>query len=147
MILRVQVVRRFRLDFISREWPNGCCGNCATRREIRVPAKTLLVLTSAIVLEVLGTSMLQRSAQFTKLLPTLAMLVCYAGSFYMLSHVLKTMPLGLAYAIWSGLGIVLVAAVGYFAFNQKLDLAAVIGLGLIVAGVLVVNLLSNSATH
>lgn len=108
---------------------------------------TFLTLMTAIILEVIGTSFLQRSEQFTKLVPTAITLVCYACSFYVLSLVLRSMPLGLAYAIWSGLGMVLVATVGYLAFGQKLDLAAIFGLGLIIAGVLVINLLSNSASH
>ena len=74
------------------------------------------------------------------------MLLCYGASFFFLAHVLRSMPLGIAYAIWSGLGMVLVAAVGFFVFQQKLDLPAVVGLGLIIAGVLVVNLFSSSAT-
>lgn len=101
----------------------------------------------AIVLEVIGTTMLQKSAQFTKLAPTLVMAVCYLAAFYFLSIVLKTMPVGLAYAIWSGLGIVLISIAGYVLFGQKLDLAALIGLALIIAGVLVVNLFSKSLGH
>lgn len=108
---------------------------------------TFFTLIFAIVLEVIGTSFLQRSEQFTRLYPTLAMLICYTGSFFFLALVLRSMPLGIAYAIWSGLGMVLVALVGYFMFQQKLDLPAVIGLGLIITGVLVVNLFSSSATH
>lgn len=108
---------------------------------------TFFTLIVAIVLEVIGTSFLQKSEQFTRLMPTAVTLVCYACSFYVLSLALRSMPLGIAYAIWSGLGMVLVAAVGYFGFGQKLDLAAVCGLSLIIAGVLVINLLSNSASH
>lgn len=101
----------------------------------------------AIVLEVIGTTMLQKSAQFTKLAPTLIMAVCYLAAFYFLSIALKTMPVGLAYAIWSGLGIVLISLVGYLVLGQTLDLPALIGLGLIIAGVLVVNLFSKSLGH
>ncbi|WP_185968523.1 multidrug efflux SMR transporter [Paracoccus sp. M683] len=108
---------------------------------------TYATLFTAITLEVIGTSFLQRSEQFTRLGPTLIMALSYAASFYFLSLVLRTMPLGIAYAIWSGLGIVLVSLIGLVLFGQKLDLAAVIGLGLIVAGVVVVNLFSNSVTH
>ncbi len=108
---------------------------------------TFLKLMVAITLEVVGTSFLQRSEQFTRLWPTIGMAACYLCSFYVLSQVLRLMPLGIAYAIWSGLGMVLVALVGYFGFNQKLDLAAICGLALIIAGVLVINLLSNSSTH
>ncbi|NYT67884.1 SMR family transporter [Pusillimonas noertemannii] len=101
----------------------------------------------AIVLEVIGTTMLQKSEQFTRLFPTLAMAVCYLSAFYFLSIVLRTMPVGLAYAIWSGLGIVLISIIGYVMFGQKLDLAAMIGLGFIIAGVVIVNLFSKSVGH
>ena len=104
-------------------------------------------LGTAIVLEVIGTTMLQRSEQFTRLAPTLTMAVCYLGAFYFLSIVLKTMPVGLAYAIWSGLGIVLISTIGYLVFDQKLDLAAIIGLGFIVLGVIIVNGFSKSIGH
>lgn len=112
-----------------------------------MPILTYATLITAIALEVIGTTFLQRSQQFTQLVPTLVMGLCYAASFYFLSHALRVMPLGIAYAIWSGLGIVLVSCIGVLVFGQKLDLAAVIGLGLIVAGVVVVNLFSNSVTH
>lgn len=112
-----------------------------------MPVITYLTLFTAIALEVIGTSFLQRSEQFTRPLPTLMMALAYAGSFYFLSLVLRSMPLGIAYAIWSGLGIVLVSLIGLALFGQKLDLAAIIGLSLIIAGVLVVNLFSNSVTH
>lgn len=104
-------------------------------------------LGAAIVLEVIGTTMLQKSEQFTRLFPTLAMAVCYLSAFYFLSIVLRTMPVGLAYAIWSGLGIVLISIIGYVMFGQKLDLAAMIGLGFIIAGVVIVNLFSKSIGH
>lgn len=106
-----------------------------------------LSLMLAIGLEVVGTSMLQRSAQFTRLWPTLGMAVCYLASFYLLSQSLKVLPLGIAYAIWSAVGIVLVALIGLFAFGQRLDMPAVIGLGLIIAGVIVVNLFSKTIGH
>lgn len=104
-------------------------------------------LVLAIGLEVIGTSFLQKSEQFTKILPTIGMAVCYLGSFYLLSISLKVLPLGIAYAIWSGVGIVLVALIGFFVFGQRLDLPAVVGLGLIVAGVIVVNLFSSTVGH
>lgn len=112
-----------------------------------MPITTYAMLIVAISLEVVGTTFLQRSEQFTRLLPTLLMGLCYGGSFYFLSLTLRTMPLGIAYAIWSGLGILLVSLIGLVVFGQKLDLAALIGLGLIVSGVIVVNLFSNSVTH
>lgn len=104
-------------------------------------------LVLAIGLEVVGTSLLQRSEQFSKLWPTIGMALCYLASFYLLSLSLRVLPLGIAYAIWSALGIVLVALIGLMVFGQRLDLPAVIGLGLIVAGVIVVNLFSKTVGH
>ena len=104
-------------------------------------------LVLAIGLEVVGTSLLQRSQQFTRLGPTVGMALCYLLSFYLLSLSLRSLPLGIAYAVWSALGIVLVALIGFFVFGQRLDLPAVIGLGLIVLGVLVVNLFSRTVGH
>ncbi|WP_425277591.1 DMT family transporter [Hyphomicrobium nitrativorans] len=104
-------------------------------------------LFAAIALEVVGTSFLQASQQFTRPLPTAIMAICYAASFYCLSISLKVIPVGIAYAIWSGLGIVLISAVGIVVFKQTLDTPALVGLGLIVAGVLVVNVFSNSIQH
>ena len=105
------------------------------------------VLVVAILFEVLGTSAMQAAQHFTRLGPTLMMVVCYAIAFYFLSWSLRYVPVGIAYAIWSGLGIVLISLVGYFAFGQKLDLAAMIGLGLIIAGVIVLNVFSKSTFH
>ena len=112
-----------------------------------MPILTYATLFTAITLEVVGTTFLQRSEQFTRLVPTLLMGLCYAASFYFLSLALRAMPLGIAYAIWSGLGIVLVSLIGLFVFGQRLDLAAVIGLTMIVAGVVIVNLFSGNVTH
>ena len=105
------------------------------------------VLVVAIVFEVLGTWAMQAAQHFTRLVPTAMMVVCYAIAFFFLSWSLRYVPVGIAYAIWSGLGIVLISAVGYFVFGQKLDLAALVGLGLIIAGVLVLNLFSKSTFH
>lgn len=105
------------------------------------------VLVVAIVFEVLGTSAMQAAQHFSRALPTLLMVVCYAVAFYFLSWSLRYVPVGIAYAIWSGLGIVLISLVGYFVFGQKLDLAAILGLGLIVSGVVVLNVFSKSAFH
>ncbi|MCF3642712.1 SMR family transporter [Rhizobium sp. TRM95111] len=105
------------------------------------------VLVLAILFEVLGTSAMQAAQHFSRLAPTVLMVVCYGVAFYFLSWSLRYVPVGIAYAIWSGLGIVLISAVGYFGFGQKLDLAAVLGLGLIVAGVAVLNVFSKSTFH
>lgn len=111
------------------------------------PTMLYAMLVLAIVFEVLGTSAMQAAQHFTRLLPTLVMVVCYAVAFYFLSYTLKAIPVGIAYAIWSGLGIVLISVAGYFLFGQKLDFAAVLGLGLIIAGVVVLNLFSESTIH
>ena len=108
---------------------------------------TYASLALAIVLKVIGTTFLQQSQQFSRPLPTLAMALCYGAAFYLLSLALRTMPVGVAYAIWSGLGIVLISLVGLVFLGQKLDLPAIIGITLIVAGVLVVNLFSASTHH
>lgn len=105
------------------------------------------LLVAAIVCEVAGTTFLQQSQQFTRPLPTLLMAICYGAAFYLLSQVMKTIPVGVAYAIWSGLGIVLISAIGWVLFRQTLDLAAFIGIGFIVVGIIIVNLFSGSVRH
>lgn len=101
----------------------------------------------AIVTETLGTTALQASQQFTRLWPSVAVVICYAASFYFMSMALKVMPVGIVYAIWSGLGIVLIAFIGFVLFGQRLDMAAILGLVLIVSGILVIHLFSTSQTH
>ena len=106
-----------------------------------------IYLIVAIAAETIGTTALQASAQFTRLWPTVMVVVSYAIAFYFLGLALKFIPVGVAYAIWSGLGIVLIAGLGFVLFGQKLDLAAVAGLGLIIAGILVIHLFSSTSTH
>lgn len=101
----------------------------------------------AIILEVAGSVFLQKSVQFTRLWPTLAMVALYAGSFYSLTHAIKAIPLSIAYAIWGGAGIILTATVSYVIFRQALDFAAIVGIALIVSGVFVINLFSQTAVH
>lgn len=108
---------------------------------------TWTALLGAIGLEVAGTSLLQASAQFTRAWPTAGMAVCYGLAFYLLSIALRQMPVGIAYAIWSGLGVVLISAVGTVVFRQRLDLPAIAGLAMIVGGVLVINLFSRTVGH
>ena len=104
-------------------------------------------LLIAIACEVVGTSALKATDGFTRLGPSLVTLIGYGISFYFLSLTLRAIPVGVVYAIWSGAGIVLIAAIGWVYYRQSLDAAAVIGLALIVAGVLVVNLFSRTVAH
>ncbi|GAB1362114.1 SMR family transporter [Rhodobacter sp.] len=101
----------------------------------------------AILAEVMATSALKASEGFTKLAPSILVVAGYALAFWLLSLTLKTIPVGIAYAVWAGTGIVLMAIVGWVVFGQKLDLWGGIGMAMIVGGVLVVNLLSKSASH
>ncbi len=105
-------------------------------------AYTLLLI--AIVAEVIATSALKLSDGFTKLGPSVLVVVGYGCAFYCLALVLRTIPIGVAYAIWCGLGIALITIIGKFYFGQTLDLAAWVGIALIVGGVLVINLFSKS---
>ncbi|OWQ84778.1 QacE family quaternary ammonium compound efflux SMR transporter [Roseateles aquatilis] len=106
-----------------------------------------LYLGAAIVLEVVATSFLKASDGFTNLWPSLATVAGYAGSFYLLSLTLKVLPVGVVYALWSGVGIVLTAVVAWIVFKQRLDAAAIVGMAMIVAGVVVLNVFSDSTTH
>jgi len=106
--------------------------------------KYWLFLAIAIVSEVVATSALKGSDGFTRLVPSVTVIIGYLVSFYFLSLTLKVIPVGIAYAIWSGTGVVLIALAGWWLYNQKLDTAAIIGMSLIVAGVLVINLFSRS---
>ena len=101
----------------------------------------------AIVAEVIATSTLKTTENFTRLWPSLIVVAGYGVAFYCLTLTLKSIPVGVAYAVWSGVGIVLVALVAWFWHKQTLDLPAIIGMALIVAGVIVMNLFSNSIGH
>ncbi len=105
------------------------------------------LLIIAIVAEVIGTSALRASDGFSRLWPSVLVIVGYAVAFYFLSLTLKTIPMGVSYAIWSGVGIVLISLVGWLVFDQTLDAPALAGMGLIVTGVLVINIFSTSAGH
>jgi small multidrug resistance pump len=104
-------------------------------------------LAVAIVAEVIATSALKASEGFTRLGPSLIVALGYGIAFYSLSLVMKAIPVGVSYAIWSGVGIVLISLVGWLVLKQPLDLPAVLGMGLIVAGVIVIQLFSNTAAH
>ena len=107
----------------------------------------LTYLMLAIISEVIATTMLKASDGFSRLYPSIVVVIGYCLSFWALSQVVRVMPLGIAYAIWSGLGIVLVSVAAVFLYQQKLDLPAIVGMALIIAGVLVINLVSKSASH
>ena len=104
-------------------------------------------LLTAIVAEVIATSALKASDGFSKLWPSVITVAGYTVAFYCLSLTLRTIPVGIAYAIWSGLGVVLITIAAWLLFGQKLDLPALIGMGLIVAGVVVMNVFSKAVGH
>lgn len=106
-----------------------------------------LYLTIAIVAEVIATSALKASDEFSRLWPSVLVVIGYGIAFYFLTLTLRTLPVGIAYAIWSGLGIVLVSTIGWLLFGQRLDLPAILGMGLIIAGVAVINVFSRVAAH
>lgn len=106
-----------------------------------------LFLALAIVFEVAWAILLRYTENFTRILPTVATLVSYLAALYFLNLTVRSMPVGLAYAVWAGVGMVLIALLGVVILKQHLDLPAIIGLALIVAGVLVLNLGSKSITH
>jgi small multidrug resistance pump len=104
-------------------------------------------LLVAIALEVIATSALKATDGFTRLAPSLVTLIGYGLAFYFLSLTLRTMPVGIVYAVWSGAGIVLIAMIGWIYYQQALDAAGLIGLALILAGVIIVNLFSKTVGH
>lgn len=104
-------------------------------------------LMLAIVSEVIGTSALKASEEFTKPAPTLVVVIGYMTAFYFLALTLRTIPVGVAYAVWSGCGVVLISVVSWLLFRQSLDVPAVIGIGLITAGVIVINGCSSIVNH
>lgn len=106
-----------------------------------------LYLVIAIVAEVIATSALKSAESFTRLWPSVVVIVGYATAFFCLSLTLRVLPVGISYAIWSGVGIVLVTAIAWFYHGQRLDLPAMAGLALIIAGVAVINLFSKSVAH
>jgi small multidrug resistance pump len=106
-----------------------------------------LYLAVAIIAEVAATSALKASEEFTKLMPSLIVIIGYAAAFYFMTLVLRTIPVGITYAIWAGLGIVLVAIVGTVIYKEIPDLPAVIGMTLIVSGVVIINVFSKTVSH
>lgn len=108
---------------------------------------TYIYLTVAIIFEVVGTTALKHSEGFTRLGASLVTVASYALAFYFLSLPIRVFPVGVVYAIWSGFGIVLITLIGWLWFRQSLDLAALIGIAFIIAGVLIVNLFSKALVH
>ena len=109
--------------------------------------RTYVYLFAAIVLEIIATTALARSASFTRAVPSLVAILGYAGAFWFLSTPLRVLPTGIVYAIWSGLGIVLISVAALVIYGQKLDVPAMLGMGLIVLGVVVIQLFSKTAGH
>jgi len=108
---------------------------------------TYLLLAIAIIAEVAATSALKASEEFTRLVPSMIVIVGYGIAFYLLTLVLRVMPIGITYAVWSGVGIVLVAVVGFFLYRQTPDIPAIIGMGLIISGVVVIHVFSRTISH
>jgi len=106
-----------------------------------------IYLAIAIAAEVCGTTFMKQSAGFSKPLPSLITVIGYAVAFYFLSLTLRTLPTGIVYAVWSGVGIVLIALIAWIVQGQKLDAAAALGMGLIIAGVVVMNVFSKMSAH
>lgn len=109
--------------------------------------KGWLFLFAAVIAEVTATSALKSSEGFTRLLPSLVVVVGYGASFYFLALTLQSIPVGITYAVWSGVGIVLITAIAWLLYGQKLDLWGFVGIGLIIAGVAVLNLLSKTSVR
>ena len=106
-----------------------------------------LYLAIAIVTEVVGTLALKASKEFTVLIPSIIVVVGYSASFYLMALALRSIPVGITYAIWSGVGIVMIVIAGIFLFDEIPDLPAVIGMGLIILGVVVMNVFSSTSGH
>ena len=106
-----------------------------------------LILFVAIVFEVIGTAALKSSEGMTRLIPSIMMVISYGVAIFLLSLVLKTIPMGIGYGIWSGVGIILITIVGWFFYQQQIDLAALIGIGFICVGVVIIQVFSKSVTH
>jgi small multidrug resistance pump len=106
-----------------------------------------LALAIAIIAEVIGTTALKASSEFTRLIPSLIVVVGYGTAFYFMSISMRVLPVGIMYAIWSGMGIVLISVLGWLVFRQTLDTPAMIGLAFIIAGVIIINVFSKSVGH
>ena len=109
--------------------------------------KSYIYLFIAICLETAGTSLLPMKKEFTKWKPTLIFFTLFIAALYSLTKAIRNIPIGIAYAIWSGIGIILISLSGYFLYKQKLDIPAIIGIIFIIIGVLIINLFSKTAGH
>ncbi|MDC8104367.1 SMR family transporter [Chryseobacterium sp. B21-037] len=109
--------------------------------------RSYLFLILAIVFEIIATTFLKKSEEFSKLIPSIVTIAGYSAAFYFLSLTLRHVPIGITYAIWSGVGIICITIIGMVAFKQVPDLPAIIGIALIVIGVIVINLFSKMGTH
>ena len=109
--------------------------------------KSYLYLLLAIMFEIIATTFLKKSEGFSKVMPSAITVTGYAAAFYFLSLTLRDIPVGITYAIWSGIGIVFITLIGVIAFKQVPDLPAVIGIALILAGVIIINLYSKMGSH
>jgi len=106
-----------------------------------------LILVLAVIAETIGTTALQASQQFTRFWPSVLVIFAYCISFYLLSITMRSLPVGIVYALWSGLGIVMIAGIGWLVFDQSLDLPAILGLMMIVGGIVVIHLFSSATPH
>ncbi|MEP1765955.1 MAG: SMR family transporter [Sulfitobacter sp.] len=106
-----------------------------------------LILALAVLAETIGTTALQASQQFTRLWPSVLVIVAYCISFYLLSITMRSFPIGVVYALWSGLGIFLIAIIGWVVFGQRLDFPALLGIAMIIGGICVIHLFSDAAPH
>jgi len=109
--------------------------------------KNYLFLAAAIICETIGTSFLKKTDNFSKPGPTVIFVVAMMASFYLLTFALRSIPMGIAYAIWSAVGIVLISTVGYFVYKQALDAPAILGMAFIIVGVVIINIFSKSSAH
>ena len=109
--------------------------------------RSYIYLTLAIVFEIIATTFLKKSEEFSKLTPSIITVIGYSAAFYFLSLTLRQIPVGITYAIWSGVGIIFITIIGIVAFKQVPDLPAIIGIALIVIGVIIINIFSKMGTH
>lgn len=135
-------------------WPSGAATQADDARPPPVaaaapsfPMNAYAYLAIAIAAELAATSALKASNGFSRLVPSIVVVLGYALAFYFLSLALRTVPVGVAYAIWSGAGIAVISVIGWLFFKESLDFAAIVGIGLIVSGVVVLNFFSNSTAH